>query len=448
MTKWKRSYALLTGMSLLLAACSGASGGGTGDAGGDGTTASAENGSGSNRGGAADSGEKVTLKVSGFKSGSELGAIPEINESFMEANPNIEVVYEGMPGTQFKEFLKARFAANDASDVIMIHPGMSDVIAYGKAGYLLDLSGEPWIGNFTEASLKATSSDGQVYAIPNDMNVLGVYYNQKMFDELGVAVPETWDQFMQAAERLKASGVTPISIGNNDGWMTLAALYTMAPGLVYADNPDFDAQLNAGETTFAEGWKTMVERWFALDEAGYLTAKSTGVNLEQAQQAFATGEAAMYIDGNWSLPGIQSANPDLAVGMFPMPSNGEGQDAIASAAVGTTFAINKNTKVADAAKKYLEFWSQTETQKAWAKSQQAFMTIKGETGEVNPALQRIADVVASGRSYPFLDQGWAFGGAATAEMMTSAQGVYLKAITPAEMLENMDNAWSSAASNQ
>lgn len=445
---------LLVAMMLVLAACGG-NNGNKGTNGNEGNTGSSNvnesgnnNASGSKNQEEPPSGQQVELKVSGFKSGTELGAIPELNEKFMSENPDIKVVYEGMPGGQFKEFLKARFSANDASDVIMIHPGLPEVIAYGKAGYLLDLSGEAWINNFTEASLKATSADGQIYAIPNDMNVLGVYYNEQIFADLGIEIPQNWDEFLAAAEKIKQAGIVPISIGNNDGWMTLAALYTMAPGTVYAKNPQFDAQLNAGEATFAEGWKEMNASWFSLDEKGYLTEKSTGISLDQAQQAFATGKAAMYIDGNWSLPGIQAANPDLKVGMMPMPSNGAGEPVVASAAVGTTFAINKNTKVADAAKRYLEFWAQTENQQAWAKSQQAFMTIKGETGEVNPALQHIADIVAGGNSYPFLDQGWEFGGAGTAELMTSAQGVYLKAITSDGMLDNMDKAWKTAASNR
>ncbi|MCM3747027.1 extracellular solute-binding protein [Paenibacillus pasadenensis] len=390
--------------------------------------------------------EAVTLKVTGFKSGSELGALPELNDKFMKENPDIKVEYEGMPGGQFKEFIKTRFASNDASDVIMLHPGLSEVISYGKAGYLYDLTAEPWISNFTEASLKATTGEGKIFAIPNDMNVLGVYYNKKLFSELSIATPQNWDEFLAAAEKIKASGKLPISIGNNDGWMTLAALYTMAPSLVYTGTPDFDSQLNGGTATFAQGWQEMNKNWFSLDEKGYLTPKSTGVSLDQAQQAFAKGEAAMYIDGSWSLSGIKKTNPDLEVGMFAMPSNAAGKDVIASAAVGTTFAINKDTKVLDAAKKYLEFWSKAETQTAWAKSQQAFMTIKGETGDLDPAFSEVAAVVAAGKSYPFLDQGWINGGAATAEMMTSAQGVYLKAISPQEMLENMDKAWKQAAS--
>ncbi len=391
--------------------------------------------------------ETVELKVTGYKSGAELGAIPELNEKFMTENPGIKVTYEGMPGGQFKEFIKTRFAAGDASDVIMLHPALSGVSLYGKAGYLLDLSGEPWISNFTEASLKAATSDGKVYGIPNDMIVMGVYYNKEIFEKLNLSTPKNWDEFVAAAETIKQSGTLPIAIGNNDGWMTLAALFTMAPSLVYGATPDFDAKLNEGTATFAGSaeWNDMVNKWFSLHDKGYITENNTGVSLDQAQKTFASGKAAMYIDGSWSLAGIKQTNPNLKVGMFAMPANAAGKDIAASAAVGTTFAINKDSKVVDAAKKYLEFWSKAENQKMWTKSQQGFMTINGETGEIDEAFKEIADVVASGRSYPFLDQNWQQGGAATAEMMSSAQGVYLKIIKPEEMLKNMDNTWTEAA---
>jgi len=98
--------------------------------------------------------EPIELRVSGFKTGSELGAMNELNEKFMKEHPGIRVTYEGMPGNQFEDFIKTRFAAGDASDVIMLHPGLKEVIPYGDAGYLLDLANEPWIADFSPSSRK------------------------------------------------------------------------------------------------------------------------------------------------------------------------------------------------------------------------------------------------------------------------------------------------------
>lgn len=385
--------------------------------------------------------EQVELTVSGFKSGAEIGAIPELNEKFMRENPDIKIAYEGMPGGQYIDFIKTRLVAGDASDVMMLHPG-AEIFNFAKAGYLLDLSAEPWVQDFTPSALDAASSDGKVYGTPNDTVMLGVYYNKDIFAELGLAVPQDWEQFLAACEAIKASGTLPIAIGNNDGWMTLAALFTMAPAMVYAHDPDFDRKLNAREAKFSGAWDEMAKAWFSLDEKGYLTPKSTGISLDQAQADFAQGKAAMYIDGTWSLAGIKAKNASLNAGMFAMPSNKPGEDVWVSAAVGTVWSINRDTDKADAAKRYLAFWSKEENLVAWAKSGGAFITLQGKQGEADPAFGEIAATLATGKGWRFLNQAWEQD--ATTEMMKSAQGVYLKALTPQQMLANMDNAWDKA----
>ncbi|MFD0693162.1 ABC transporter substrate-binding protein [Paenibacillus sp. GCM10027628] len=387
----------------------------------------------------------VELKVSGFKSGSELGSIPEINDKFMKENPEIKVTYEGMPGGQFADYIKTRLAAGDASDVIMLHPG-SEVVKYAKAGYLMDLSGEPWVQTFTKSTIGEASSDSKTYGIPNDMVLLGIYYNKAIFDKLALQPPTNWDEFLAACEKIKASGVNPIAIGNNDGWMTLAALLEMTATMVYGKDADFDAKLNARQVKFAGTWDESVKNWYALADKGYLTPKSTGVSLEQAQQDFAQEKSAMYIDGSWSVGGIKSKNPNLKFGMFAMPANKKGEPIVVSASTGTTWVVNAKTTKAEAAKKYMAFWAKEETLISWTKSQGAFLTLQGKKGEVDPVFDLIANSLASGKSQRFPD--WDQSTAANSEMMKSAQGVYLKALTPEQMLKNMDDAWDKAAKNQ
>jgi raffinose/stachyose/melibiose transport system substrate-binding protein len=384
----------------------------------------------------------IRLRVSGYKSGSEIGAIPQLNEKFMHENPNIKVIYEGMPGMQFNEFIKTRFAVNDASDVIMLHPGLTEISKYAKSGYILDLTDEPWMKVFSPSALAAVSYDNKVYGIPNDMVVLGVYYSKSIFEQLSLKIPRNWDEFVSVCEKIKAAKITPISIGNNDGWMTLAALYSMWPSL----NTDaaFDQKLNARTITYNGSWNEMLAQWYALDDKGYLTANSTDLSLDKAQSEFAAENAAMYIDGSWSMAGILKKNPSLKFGMFPMPANKQSGDTVVSAAVGTSWVINKKTTHLEAAKLYLEFWSKEENLTTWTKSQDSFITLKGIKSEVAPELSEISQALAAGKTFPFLDQGWEQAYAVQTELMSSAQGVYLKAITQEQMLKKMDDAWDAA----
>lgn len=44
------------------------------------------------------------------------------------------------------------------------------------------------------------------------------FYNKDIFNELGLEVPETWDQFIEVLDKIKASGMDPIAEGNQDKW--------------------------------------------------------------------------------------------------------------------------------------------------------------------------------------------------------------------------------------
>ena len=58
--------------------------------------------------------------------------------------------------------------------------------------------------DFNPSAAAGATVDGGLYAIPTDTGPLVMYYNAKLFDELGIAVPTTWDEYRAAAETLKA----------------------------------------------------------------------------------------------------------------------------------------------------------------------------------------------------------------------------------------------------
>ncbi len=346
-------------------------------------------------------GEKqVTLKVLSFKSGQEIGNMEQLNEKFEQENPGIQIELEAKGGTAYKELLKARAASGELADVVMVHPGYSSLGPYAEADYLLDLSGEPWAGDIADSAKSVTSFEGKLYALPNDLAALGVYYNKEVFEKLGLAVPTTYDEFLEICEKIKASGMNAIAL--NKDWQIFDT-YTFAPSWIYANHPDFDDKMNAGEGTFAGVWEEMFQAYEDLYK-NYAPKDAQGLSGDAAQNNFANGKAAMMINGSWAYPSLKQANPDLQFGMFPLP-NREG--AIwAAAAVGTTWAINKDSAQIEAAKTYLKFWADPANQASWAQSQNSFPTNMQAKQDVEEGLKPIADAIAQGNYWRFLDQGW------------------------------------------
>ena len=66
---------------------------------------------------------------------------------------------------------------------------------------------------------RSVTSDGQVYGVPlGQATGGGVLYNKKVYADLGLAVPKTWDEFMANNAKIKAAGIDPVIQSYGDTW--------------------------------------------------------------------------------------------------------------------------------------------------------------------------------------------------------------------------------------
>ena len=78
---------------------------------------------------------------------------------------------------------------------------------------------------YSDSWLDLGTVDGELYGLFfKGANKSTVWYNVAAFEDAGVEPPADWDAFLEAGDTLKASGVTPYSIGAADGW-TLTDLF-------------------------------------------------------------------------------------------------------------------------------------------------------------------------------------------------------------------------------
>ena len=81
--------------------------------------------------------------------------------------------------------------------------------------------------------------------------------------------------------------------------------------------------------------------------------------------AFASGEAAMIVTGEFSLLNAQSINPDLQVGLFGVPLTENEEDAKLDVDVGICIAVNQNTPHLDAVREVLNYLSDNTDENGW-----------------------------------------------------------------------------------
>jgi glucose/mannose transport system substrate-binding protein len=283
-------FLLLTVMALVIAACSSDSSN-SGDSGN-------EKGSEGNT-----SSGKVEIFSWWTGAGEEDGLLALI-DLFKEKHPDIEVenaAVAGGAGTNAKAVLATRMQGDDPPSTFQVHGGAElneGWVAAGKMQPLNDFYEEQgWMDKFPEELIDLVSKDGKIYSVPVNIHRGNViFYNKKVFEENGVEVPKTFDDFFAAAEKLKAAGVTPLALGDKEAWTATQIFENILLGTL---GPDDYKKLWTGEVAFDD--ERVVEAAELFKKTlNYVNEDHASRNWQDAAQLVGNGDAAMTIMGDWA----------------------------------------------------------------------------------------------------------------------------------------------------
>ncbi|WP_281279641.1 ABC transporter substrate-binding protein [Paenibacillus lentus] len=155
----------------------------------------------------------------------------EYVKRFNEKYPDIEIEFEASQ-TDYNQQIKVRMASGELPDLMFI-PDIpnSDLPKYFAPLDELDLSAEITFKDFK-------SYDGKLYGITTGNSTSGIVYNKKAFADAGITeIPKTWDEFLEACEKLKQNGVILLSSNFKDKWPLSSWVFDMPR--VIENNKDF-----------------------------------------------------------------------------------------------------------------------------------------------------------------------------------------------------------------
>jgi raffinose/stachyose/melibiose transport system substrate-binding protein len=282
--------------------------------------------------------ENVTLKVLVHQNPPMVEFMEAFNKKFTEKYSNITVDMAVVNANDLSTVTQTRLTANDV-DVIDIFGFANAAQPYMKnvdppnwqtlieAGYLLDISDQPFIKNYDEATIKdAGSYNGKVYAVNlGRVSYSGIYYNKDMFTANNVTVPTTWSELEAACETFSAAGIPCMTAGGKDGWPIFVGAY----GLTGSLYPDQEA-LVEGLWTGSIKWNDAkaIEMWekmkvYAQD---MMEAGASGIAGDAAPGRFASGAVAMFPGGTWYASAIEAAEPSFQWGYIPFPGSDDPQE--------------------------------------------------------------------------------------------------------------------------
>lgn len=330
----------------------------------------------------------------------------KIIAKFEAENPNIKVTQNNVPDP--KNVLQTRMASEDLPDVFSIYPNESGFTVLVNDGYLLDLTGQKFLENANSGVLNSIKVSGKDYSLPISLNTIGVFYNTKIFEQLKLTVPTNWSELIAAAEKIKAAGITPFALSDKDAWTVgIQANQMTGAEMGQAKVEKFfeDVKNGAASTAKSPEMSTVADRILELRKYGSEDAAATGV--DQAVANFATEKAAMFINGIWEIPSIQKANPNIKFGMFPVPAT-KAEDSKVIYGIDAAVAISAKTTKKDAALKFVEFLSRTETAQMYADADKSPSVIKDVKMNFEPE-QILSQMLSDNKSFTWLHFKWAPG---------------------------------------
>jgi raffinose/stachyose/melibiose transport system substrate-binding protein len=273
-------------------------------------------------------------------------------------NPDCVIEAEATENETYKTKIRTAVAVNEAPD-IFYDWGAGFAKPFVEAGKVLPL--DEYLEDGTkekliQGSLDHFTYDGKIYALPIYM-IAGVFYcNQELFDRCGIKIPETYDELLEAVKSFKQNGVTPMTVGEKDGWpgifyQNILAIRTAGTKLC---NQALNKEASFDRPEFTESARLLTE----LIKAGAFDNHCMDLTRDESEADFKNGKAAMYYNGSWVAGSLNREDcpvrGKIVVRNFPVVGNGGGdREGFLGGAI-DTFMISSGTRYKEEAARALK----------------------------------------------------------------------------------------------
>jgi len=292
--------------------------------------------------------EEISGEISMFMWQPDAPQIPENwANTFMEKYPKIKIDLQMMTGSGLIENLQPRIAANNLPDVISTN--VSELITdLADKGMLADIGDtKAWDEQIDAMKNAWTSPTGVRFGISGGIASSLIYYNKDLFDKAGIKeLPKNWDELLDVCETLKKAGITPFAwFGGFPNLLSHGPLSWGMAQEIISQIPDYPTMSKKEKYDYA-GWDKIYEKMVILGERGYFQENFLGTDMNQGQQIFLEGEAAMIMHGTWISAMFLDAE-GMNVGCMIPPWNEPGKEVVAvlGSESGWSVAANDNVKL-------------------------------------------------------------------------------------------------------
>jgi multiple sugar transport system substrate-binding protein len=294
-----------------------------------------------------------------------------IAEEFMRQNPNIRIEFMGVPMNDMYARLTTLAIGGELPCLFTNTPEFfSTAHDMGITTNLNEIFDDEYIERYYPVLVDQATYEGELQYLPWFLIPMGLLYRADWFEEAGLEAPQTWEDFLEAAQALTQDtdgdgrtdrwGFAMVGSRNASGASRFVQILRSFGAYELRQNEDGEwvTELDSEEAIEAFRFFTNLHT-----EHGVVPPGPTEVSYGEAVSLMASEIAGMMITGPHTIGAILAQNPELegSIHSTPLP---EGQRRVSSSGM-LGFSISDTCQHKEAAAEYLRFLTNKENMLEW-----------------------------------------------------------------------------------
>jgi multiple sugar transport system substrate-binding protein len=285
---------------------------------------------------------------------SALRGSQQVVDAFNRTHDHVQVDFQQIPsGTQggYAKLSNAARAGN-APDVATIeYPQIPGFAIDGVARDISGMISDTLKAKLLPQALGLTTFQGRTFSVPLDVEPMVMHYRTDLFEQYGLHVPRTWEEFAELARTVKRKAPERrLALFPTDSLATPFAAYCWQAGAQW-----FDTSHGAWNVSLADApTRRVASYWQKLMDEDVVFVNAMDSRQYDAQVA--DGLVLTRLTGAWDAGAQMKAQPGLKGKwrIAPLPQWDESHPAVGTHG-GSTFAVTKDSRHPEAAMEFIEW---------------------------------------------------------------------------------------------
>lgn len=264
----------------------------------------------------------------------------EILKRFTDTNPYITVVNESNTADEaWKARVTTDFSSGNDPDVVQYFNGPdAKILIENKKVVAIEEIKKVYPDYAKNISAEAMTYmkeyDGKHYGVPVRGFYEGLFCNTDLFEKYSLDLPTDWLKLEAAIQKFSQEGVIPIAASFSD------VPHYLIEHLILAEGGIEDHSVNP-KVSYPESWAKGISYLKTFKDMGAFPVDVNATKNDIVANLFYNKQAAMIIDGSWSIGSIKDSDTTVII---PFPPTPEGKKDPSDIIVGFTVGFYISTK--------------------------------------------------------------------------------------------------------